>query len=142
MIDPGEVAYDGRGGPGWGRCLPGGPGTSARAVAAVAAQCVTWSDWRRWGPVTWYRLLFTPGTDVGGGVYPTGPDCAHWNAYRRAVDSGLLYAEGYACRARGMRVPLNWAWCLDGGTVVDPGLGQPARRTSGWRCSQAHAADL
>ena len=24
-----------------------------------------------------------------------------------------------------MRVPVNWAWCLDGETVVDPGASQP-----------------
>lgn len=44
-----------------------------------------------------YGRLFTPGKDVRGG-YPTFPAWAGKNAYRRAVDSGLLYAEGYACR--------------------------------------------
>jgi hypothetical protein len=97
----------------------------AKAVAAAAAQCVTWGGWRRWGPVMRYGRLFTPGTDVGGGAYPMKPDYAGRNAYPRAADSGLLYAEGYACRPRGMRIPVNWAWCLDGETVVDPGSSQP-----------------
>ena len=40
----------------------------AKAVAAVAARCLTWSGWRRWEPVMRYGRLFTPGTDaVGGG---------------------------------------------------------------------------
>jgi hypothetical protein len=94
-------------------------------VAAVAAQCVTWGGWRRWGPVMRYGRLFTPGTDAGGGAYPMKPDYAGRNAYPRAADSGLLYAEGYACYPRGMRVPVNRAWCLDGETVVDPGASQP-----------------
>jgi hypothetical protein len=98
----------------------------AKAVAAVAAQCVTWSGWRRWGPVMRYGRLFTPGTDAGGGIRIRGAATDGRNAYRRAVDSGLLYAEGYACRRfRGERVPLNRAWCLDGETVVDPGPDQP-----------------
>jgi hypothetical protein len=41
------------------------------------------------------------------------------------MGSGLLYAEGYACRPIGMHIPVNWAWCLDGETVVDPGFSQP-----------------
>jgi hypothetical protein len=41
------------------------------------------------------------------------------------MDSGLLYAEGYACRPVGMHIPLNWAWCLDGETAVDPGFDPP-----------------
>jgi hypothetical protein len=97
----------------------------AKAVAAVAAQCVTWGGWRRWGPVMRYGRLFRPGTDVGGGPYPLRPDYAGQNACPRAADSDLPYAEGYACFPRGMHVPLNWAWCLDGETVVDPGARQP-----------------
>jgi hypothetical protein len=93
-------------------------------VAAVAAQCVTWGGWRRWSPVMRYGRLFTPGTDVGGGAYPMSSDYAGRNAYPRAVDLGLLYAEGYTCRPRGMRIPASWAWCLDGETVVDPGAKQ------------------
>ena len=96
----------------------------AKAVAAVAVQCVTWGGWRRWSPVMRYGRLFTPGTDVGGGAYPMSSDYAGRNAYPRAVDSGLLYAEGYTCRPRGMRIPAKWAWCLDGETVVDPGAKQ------------------
>jgi hypothetical protein len=96
----------------------------AKAVAAVAAQCVTWGGWRRWSPVMRYGRLFTPGTDVGGGAYRLSTDYAGRNAYPRAVDSGLLYAEGYTCRPRGMRIPAKWAWCLDGETVVDPGAKQ------------------
>jgi hypothetical protein len=97
----------------------------AKAVAAVAAECVTWGGWRRWSPVMRYGRLFTPGTDVGGGACPMSADYAGRNAYPRAVDSGLLYAEGYTCRPRGRRVPAKWAWCLDGETVVDPGADQP-----------------
>jgi hypothetical protein len=72
-----------------------------------------------------YGRLFTPGTDAGGGIRIRGAATDGRNAYRRAVDSGLLYAEGYACRPRGMRVPVNRAWCLDGETVVDPEPDQP-----------------
>ena len=63
----------------------------AKTVAAVAAQCLTWGGWRRWGLVMRYGRLFTPGADVGGGQYPMFPDWAGRNAYRRATDSGLLY---------------------------------------------------
>jgi hypothetical protein len=48
----------------------------AKTVAAVAAQCLTWGDWRRWGLIMRYGRLFKPGTDVGGGVYPMLPDWA------------------------------------------------------------------
>ena len=110
----------------------------AKAVAAVAAQCVTWRGWRRWGLVMRYGRLFTPGTDAFGGIRIRGAASDGRNAYRRAVDSGLLYAEGYACLPLGERVPLNRAWCLDGETVVDPaGSASRAPRTSGWRCGPA-----
>jgi hypothetical protein len=39
----------------------------AVAVAAVAAQCLTWSGWRRWEPVMRYVRLFTlldPAADI------------------------------------------------------------------------------
>jgi hypothetical protein len=98
----------------------------AKTVAAVAVQCVTWGGWRRWGLIMRYGRLFTPGTDAGGGADPMFPAYAGRNAYRRAMDSGLLYAEGYACRPIGMHIPLNWAWCLNGGTAVDPGFDPPA----------------
>jgi hypothetical protein len=51
------------------------------------------------------------------------PAWAGENAYRRAMDSGLLYAEGYTCRPSGIHV--NSAWCLDGEAVVDPGFSEP-----------------
>jgi len=41
----------------------------AKTVAAVAAQCLTWGGWRRWGLIMRYGRLFTPGTDAGGGQY-------------------------------------------------------------------------
>jgi hypothetical protein len=99
----------------------------AKAVAAVAARCLTWSGWRRWEPVMRYGRLFTPGPDpdVGdGGMFPEQAGLA---AYRRAVDAGLLYAEGYAGypRADGVSWPWPWAWCLDGETVVDPAATLP-----------------
>jgi hypothetical protein len=72
-----------------------------------------------------YGRLFTPGTDVGGGQHPMLSDWAGRNAYQRATDSGLLYAEGYACRPIGLHVPATWAWCLDGETVADPGSSEP-----------------
>lgn len=81
----------------------------AKTIAAVAAQCLTWGGWRRWGLIMRYGGLFTPGTDVGGGAYPMFPAWAGRNAYRRAMGSGLLYAEGYACRPIGMHIPVNWA---------------------------------
>jgi hypothetical protein len=45
------------------------------------------------------------------------------NAYRLAMDSGLLYAEGYAC-VNGSITTYS-AWCLDDETVVHPGLSEP-----------------
>jgi hypothetical protein len=70
-----------------------------------------------------YGRLFRPGTDAGGGAYPMIPAYAGKNAYQRAMDRGLLYAEGYA-RVRGAIVTHS-AWCLDGETVVDPGFKRP-----------------
>jgi hypothetical protein len=96
----------------------------AKAVAAVAALCLTWSGWRRWEPVMRYGRLFTPGTDaVSDGVRAIQPMYAGREAYRMAVDSGLLYAEGYATYLLPGGVPRTlwaWAWCLDGETVVAP----------------------
>jgi hypothetical protein len=69
-----------------------------------------------------YGRLFRLGTDAGGGAYPMVPAYAGKNAYRRAMDRGLLYAEGYA-RVRG-GILTDSAWCLDGETVVDPGFSQ------------------
>jgi len=93
----------------------------AETVAAHAAQCV-WGARRSWGPVMRYGRLFTPGTDVGGG-HPMIPAWAGKNAYRRAVESGLVYAEGYARRPSG--ITHYSAWCLEGETVVDPGFREP-----------------
>ena len=93
----------------------------ALAVAEVAAQCLTWNGWRRWEPVMRYGRLFTPGTDAAGGR-GMSPDRAGRKAFRLAVDSGLLYAEGYAGYPQtwGLSSFWAWAWCLDGETVVDP----------------------
>lgn len=93
----------------------------AATVAALAEQCV-WDGPRRLGAIMRYGRLFTAGSDAGGGVYPMLPAMAGKNAYQRAVDTGLLYAEGYA---RHGRVETHSAWCLDGETVVDPGFSQP-----------------
>jgi hypothetical protein len=81
----------------------------AKTVAAVAAHCLTWGGWRRWGLIMRYGRLFTPGADVRGGAHPVRPEAVGDHAYRRAADSGLLYAEGYACYPRGMHIPRNWA---------------------------------
>jgi hypothetical protein len=94
----------------------------ATTVAKLAAQCV-WGGRRHLGPIMRYGRLFRPGTDAGGGAYPMVPAWAGKNAYRRAMDRGLLYAEGYAC-IRG-EIVTHSAWCLDGETVVDPGFKQP-----------------
>ncbi|MBR7837822.1 hypothetical protein KDL01_31395 [Actinospica durhamensis] len=97
----------------------------ARAVAAVAARCLTWSGWRRWEPVMRFGRLFTSGThgDLRWGMMSS--DSAGREACRLAMDSDLLYAEGYAgypadVRAGAFSHPLAWAWCLDGENVVDP----------------------
>ena len=100
------------------------PEDEAKAVVAVAAQCLTWSGWRRWEPVMRYGRLFTPGTDaVSDRSKAIQPMHAGREAYRMAVDSGLLYAEGYATYLRRGGVPSTpwaWAWCLDGDTVLAP----------------------
>lgn len=90
----------------------------AETVAALAAQCAHGAR-RSWGLIMRYGRLFTPGTDAGGG-YPMIPAWAGKNAYRRAMDSGLLYAEGHACHG----IAHNSAWCRDGETVVDPGFSE------------------
>ena len=46
------------------------------------------------------------------------------NGYRKAVASGLVYAEGWALRSR--RILVHAGWCLDGQAVVDPGFTEPA----------------
>ena len=97
-------------------------GDEAETVAALAARCV-WGGRIRWDLIMRYGQLFTPGTVAGGGAYPKRPLHAGRNAYRWAMDSGLLYAEGYACPPGG--VPAHSAWCLDGETVVDPGSSEP-----------------
>ena len=60
-------------------------------------------------------------------------DYAGRNVYRRAVDSGLLYAEGYACRPRRVSVPVNWAWCLDGGRPAARAGHSGLSASFGWR---------
>jgi hypothetical protein len=94
----------------------------ATTVAKLAAQCV-WGGRRHLGPIMRYGRLFRPGTDAGGGAYPMVPAWAGKNAYRRAMDRGLLYAEGYACIRS--EIVTHSAGCLDGETVVDPGFKQP-----------------
>jgi hypothetical protein len=94
----------------------------AETVAALAAQCV-WGGRSRWDLIMRYGRLFTPGTAAGGGAYSKRPRNAGRNAYQWAMDSGLVYAEGYACPRGG--VPAHSAWCLDGETVVDPGSSEP-----------------
>jgi hypothetical protein len=101
----------------------------AKAVAAVAARCLTWSGCRRWEPVMRYGRLFTPGPGPAldadqGGMFP---ELAGGKAGRLAVDEDLVYAEGYAGYVRGDGVswPWPWAWCLDRGTVADPAASRP-----------------
>jgi hypothetical protein len=71
-----------------------------------------------------YGRLFAPGTDaVSDRAKAIQPMHAGREAYRMAVDSGLLYAEGYATYLRRGGVPSTpwaWAWCLDGETVLAP----------------------
>ena len=64
----------------------------AKAVAAVAARCLTWSGWRRWGLVMRYGRLFAPGIDAARDDSGMFPDQAGRRAYRLAVGAGLLYA--------------------------------------------------
>ena len=95
-------------------------------MAAVAAQSLTWSGWRRWEPVMRYGRLFTPATNAVAGRSGWDPDPGQ-TACQLAVDSGLLYAEGYAVYqhpAGGVTFPRAWAWCLDGEIVVDPAGGR------------------
>lgn len=91
-------------------------------MAAVAARAVTWGKER--APVMRHGRLFTPGTDAGGGELPMIPAYACKNGYRKAVASGLVYAEGWVLRGR--RILVHAGWCLDGQAVVDPGFTEPA----------------
>jgi hypothetical protein len=95
----------------------------AKAVAAVAARCLTWGGWRRWEPVMRYGRLFTSGSDTHAlAAWGMSPDSAGRKAYQLATDSDLLYAEGFAYypRAQAAGHPWEWAWCVDGETVLDP----------------------
>jgi hypothetical protein len=58
------------------------------------------------------------------------PACACENGYRKAVASGLLYAEGWVLRPQ--RILVHAGWCLDGETVLDPGFTEPAAAYFGW----------
>ena len=91
-------------------------------VGELAAQCV-WGGRRYLGLIMRYGRLFGPGVSAGGGAHPMVPAYAGKNAYRRAMDGGLLYAEGYARVDGG--IITHSAWCVDGETVVDPGFSQP-----------------
>jgi hypothetical protein len=94
----------------------------ATTVAKLAARCA-FGGKRHLALIMRYGRLFRPGTDAGGGAYLMVPAYAGKNAYQRAMDRGLLYAEGYA-RVHG-GILTDSAWCLDGETVVDPGFSQP-----------------
>jgi hypothetical protein len=76
-----------------------------------------------YGPVMRYGRLFTPGTEIPAVADQRNSGYPGKNAYRLALDSGLLYAEGYA-RVNG-RITTYSAWCLDGETVVHPELSRP-----------------
>jgi len=89
-------------------------------VAAVAAR----KRGKALAPIIRHGRLFTPGTHAGGGELPMIPACACKNGYRKAVASGLVYAEGWVLRGR--RILVHAGWCLDGQTVVDPGFTEPA----------------
>ena len=60
-----------------------------------------------------YGRLFTPGTDAAGGRGMSAARAGR-KAFRLAVGSGLLYAEGYAGypQAWGLSSLWAWAWCL------------------------------
>jgi hypothetical protein len=92
----------------------------AKAVAEFAALCV-WDSMDHWRPIMRYGRLFTPGTTAGGP--DPDPDHLAANAYRLALDKGLLYAEGYIRFSAGFAG--YCAWCLDGETVVSPGFRVP-----------------
>ena len=89
----------------------------AKAVAAAAGKCKGRAELDRWGLIMRYGRLFTPSPEAGAGPYPDRPDTIAWNAYQRSVDLGLLYAEGFVVSGQ---FATEWAWCLDGETVVDP----------------------
>ena len=73
----------------------------AKAVAAVAVQCVTWGGWRRWSPVMRYGRLFTPGTDVGGGAYPMSSDYVGRNALSLVISLvPWIHSAGSRTRSR------------------------------------------
>jgi hypothetical protein len=96
----------------------------AETVAKLAAaMCESGSTRGFYGPVMRYGRLFTPGTECPAVADQRNSGNPGKNAYRLAMDSGLLYAEGYA-RVNG-RITTYSAWCLDGETVVHPGLSRP-----------------
>jgi len=94
--------------------------TIAKLAAAMRQRSNTGG---RYGPVMRYGRLFTPGTEIPAVADQRNTGYPGKNAYRLAMDSGLLYAEGYARVNRG--ITTYSAWCLDDETVVHPGLSRP-----------------
>jgi hypothetical protein len=95
----------------------------AQTVARLAGvMCLDGNTRALYAPVMRYGRLFTPGTEIPAVADQGDTGNPGKNAYRLAMDSGLLYAEGYA-RVNGRAV--YSAWCLDDETVVHPGLSQP-----------------
>jgi hypothetical protein len=95
----------------------------AKTVAAAAGMCSGRADLDRWGLIMRYGRLFAPNPQATLGLRPDGPGTIAWNAYQRSIDLGLLYAEGFVFSGH---FATQWAWCLDGETVVDPERSVPA----------------
>jgi hypothetical protein len=95
----------------------------ARTVAAVAKNCAGDANLDRWGLIMRHGRLFTPDPQADLGLHPDNADTVAWNAYQRSVDLGLLYAEGFVFSGH---FATEWAWSLDGETVVDPERRVPA----------------
>ena len=102
-----------------------------KTVAVAAAKCAERADLDRWGLIMRYGRLFTAHPQPGRGPFPDrpAPDNIARNAYQRAMDLGLLYAEGYVSAPGFLKfsglITTQWAWCLDGESVVDPELSVP-----------------
>lgn len=93
----------------------------AKAVAEFAARYAG-DAMHYMAPIIRYGRLFTPGADASGPDRTLEP----WRgrgASQLAMDSGLLYAEGYA--RLGVGIATDWAWCLDGEVVVERGSKVP-----------------
>lgn len=104
----------------------------AKAVAEFAARYVE-NAVHHLAPIIRYGRLFTPGADASGPDRTLEPFRGR-GASRLAMDSGLLYAEGYVRLARASQPTGRGAWTARPSWSEGPACRSP--RTSAWHCGR------